>query len=34
MWNDKRYHNLDCELKKMFGEKAIKLSIGKNSMKL
>lgn len=27
MWNDKRYHTLDFELKKIFGEKAIKLSI-------
>lgn len=27
MWNDKRYHTLDYELKKVFGEKAIKLSI-------
>lgn len=27
MWNDKRYHTLDYELKKIFGEKAIKLSI-------
>ncbi len=27
MWNDKRYHTLDYELKKTFGEKAIKLSI-------
>lgn len=27
MWNDKRYHTLDYELKKIFGEKTIKLSI-------
>ncbi|WP_312700424.1 TIGR01212 family radical SAM protein [Sedimentibacter sp.] len=27
MWNDKRYHTLDYELKKIFGQKAIKLSI-------
>jgi radical SAM protein (TIGR01212 family) len=27
IWNDKRYHNLDYELKKVFGEKTIKLSI-------
>lgn len=27
MWNDKNYHTLDFELKKIFGEKAIKLSI-------
>lgn len=27
MWNDKRYHSLDYELKKIFGEKSIKLSI-------
>lgn len=26
-WNNKRYHNLDYELKKIFGEKTIKLSI-------
>jgi len=26
-WNDKNYHTLDYELKKVFGEKAIKLSI-------
>lgn len=26
-WNNKRYHNLDYELKKVFGEKTIKLSI-------
>lgn len=30
MWNDKRYHSLDYELKKIFGEKAIKLSIDGN----
>ncbi len=30
MWNDKRYHTLDYELKKVFGEKAIKLSIDGN----
>ena len=30
MWNDKRYHTLDFELKKIFGEKAIKLSIDGN----
>lgn len=30
MWNDKRYHTLDYELKKIFGEKAIKLSIDGN----
>lgn len=27
MWNDKRYHTLDYEMKKFFGEKTIKLSI-------
>lgn len=27
MWNDKRYHSLNYELKKIFGEKIIKLSI-------
>lgn len=27
MWNDKNYHTLDFELKKIFGEKTIKLSI-------
>ncbi len=27
MWNDKRYHTLDFEMKKIFGEKTIKLSI-------
>lgn len=27
MWNDKRYHTLDYEMKKFFGEKSIKLSI-------
>lgn len=27
MWNNKRYHTLDYEFKKIFGEKAIKLSI-------
>lgn len=27
IWNYKRYHSLDYELKKVFGEKAIKLSI-------
>lgn len=27
MWNDKRYHTLDYEMKKIFGEKTIKLSI-------
>lgn len=27
MWNDKRYHTFDYEMKKIFGEKAIKLSI-------
>jgi len=27
MWNDKRYHTLDYELKRIFGEKTIKLSI-------
>ncbi len=27
MWNDKRYHTLDYEMKKVFGEKTIKLSI-------
>lgn len=26
-WNNKRYYNLDYEMKKVFGEKAIKLSI-------
>ena len=30
MWNDKRYHTLDFELKKIFGEKSIKLSIDGN----
>ena len=30
MWNDKRYHTLDFEFKKTFGEKAIKLSIDGN----
>ena len=30
MWNDKRYHTLDYELKKVFGEKAVKLSIDGN----
>lgn len=30
MWNDKRYHALDFELKKIFGEKSIKLSIDGN----
>jgi len=30
MWNDKRYHTLDYELKKIFGEKAIKLSLDGN----
>lgn len=30
MWNDKRYHTLDYELKKIFGEKTIKLSIDGN----
>lgn len=30
MWNDKRYHTLDYELKNVFGEKAIKLSIDGN----
>ncbi len=30
MWNDKRYHTLDYELKKTFGEKTIKLSIDGN----
>lgn len=30
MWNDKRYHTLDYEMKKIFGEKAIKLSIDGN----
>ncbi|HOK48953.1 MAG TPA: TIGR01212 family radical SAM protein [Sedimentibacter sp.] len=30
MWNNKRYHTLDYELKKIFGEKAIKLSIDGN----
>lgn len=27
MWNDKRYHTLDYELKKTFGQKVIKLSL-------
>lgn len=27
MWNNKRYHTFDYEMKKIFGEKAIKLSI-------
>ncbi len=27
MWNDKRYHTLNYEFKKLFGEKTIKLSI-------
>ena len=30
MWNDKRYHTLDFEFKKTFGEKAIKLAIDGN----
>lgn len=30
MWNDKRYHTLDYELKKIYGEKTIKLSIDGN----
>jgi radical SAM protein (TIGR01212 family) len=30
MWNDKRYHTLDYEFKKVFGEKTIKLSIDGN----
>ncbi len=30
MWNDKNYHTLDYEMKKIFGEKAIKLSIDGN----
>jgi len=30
MWNDKRYHTLDFEMKKTFGEKAIKLAIDGN----
>ncbi|MGD9568179.1 MAG: TIGR01212 family radical SAM protein [Sedimentibacter sp.] len=30
MWNDKRYHALDFEMKKFFGEKSIKLSIDGN----
>ncbi len=30
MWNDKRYHTLDYEMKKIFGEKSIKLSIDGN----
>ena len=30
MWNDKKYHNLNYELKKIFGEKTIKLSIDGN----
>lgn len=30
MWNDKRYHTLDYEFKKIFGEKTIKLSIDGN----
>lgn len=30
MWNDKRYHNFDYEMKKIFGEKAIKLAIDGN----
>lgn len=30
MWNDKKYHTLDYELKKIFGEKAIKLSLDGN----
>lgn len=30
MWNDKRYHTLDYEMKKIFGEKTIKLSIDGN----
>lgn len=30
MWVDKRYHTLNYELKKIFGEKAIKLSIDGN----
>lgn len=27
IWNDKRYHTLDYELKQTFGEKVIKLSL-------
>lgn len=27
MWNDKRYHTYDYEMKKIFGEKAVKLSV-------
>jgi len=30
MWNDKNYHTLDFELKRIFGEKTIKLSIDGN----
>lgn len=30
MWNDKNYHTLDYEMKKIFGEKTIKLSIDGN----
>lgn len=30
MWNDKKYHTFDYEMKKVFGEKAIKLSIDGN----
>lgn len=30
MWNEKRYHTLNYELKKIFGEKTIKLSIDGN----
>lgn len=30
MWNDKKYHTLDYEFKKIFGEKAIKLSLDGN----
>lgn len=30
MWNDKRYHTLDYEMKKIFKEKTIKLSIDGN----
>lgn len=30
MWNGKRYHTLDYEMKKIFGEKTVKLSIDGN----
>ena len=29
-WGDKRYHSLDYELKKIFGQKVLKLSLNGN----